>query len=45
MVLNSIRVKKMYTGMVTNHYDLPISHFFKRYKQLAFINPLPLTDL
>ena len=36
MVLNSIRVRKMYTGMVTNHYDLPISHFFKRYKQLAF---------
>ena len=36
MVLSSKNVKKMYTGMVTYHYDLPMSRFFKRYKQLAF---------
>ena len=36
MPLNAESVKKMYTGMVTNHYDLPISHFFKHYKEFAF---------
>lgn len=36
MPLDSKSIKKMYTGMVTNHYDLPISHFFKQYKEIAF---------
>lgn len=35
MPLNAESIKKMYTGMVTNHYDLPISHFFKQYKENA----------
>lgn len=36
MSLNSQNVKQMYTGMLANHYDLPISHFFGHYKALAF---------
>jgi ubiquinone/menaquinone biosynthesis C-methylase UbiE len=36
MSLEPAKIKKMYTGMKTRHYDLPISHFFNKYKNLAF---------
>ena len=36
MPLNAESIRKRYTGMVTNHYDLPISHFFNQYKVNAF---------
>ncbi len=36
MTLESNTIKKMYSGMVTQHYDLPISHFFGKYKKEAF---------
>ena len=36
MSLDSKRIKKIYSGGTAKHYDLPISHIFKRYKKLAF---------
>jgi demethylmenaquinone methyltransferase/2-methoxy-6-polyprenyl-1,4-benzoquinol methylase len=36
MQLDTQKVRKLYSGMLANHYDLPISHFFGKYKALAF---------
>ena len=37
MALESKKIEAIYAGkVVAQHYDLPISHFFKRYKRLAF---------
>ena len=36
MKLESKTIQKIYSGKVARHYDLPISHIFKKYKQLAF---------
>ncbi len=36
MSLDSKKIKKLYSSGVVNHYDLPISHFFRGYKKLAF---------
>ncbi len=36
MSLDSKRVKKIYSGPTAKNYDLPISHFFGRYKKSAF---------
>jgi demethylmenaquinone methyltransferase/2-methoxy-6-polyprenyl-1,4-benzoquinol methylase len=30
------RIKKIYSGRVARHYDLPISHMFRKYKVKAF---------
>lgn len=38
MVFDSGAIKKLYTGFGTYHYDLPISHFFKKYKRIACLN-------
>ncbi len=36
MTINSKKIKEIYSGMAAKHYDLPISHFFGKYKKLAF---------
>ncbi len=36
MTFDSERIKKIYSGIATQHYDLPISHFFGTYKKKAF---------
>jgi ubiquinone/menaquinone biosynthesis C-methylase UbiE len=36
MDLDAKRIKKIYSGLATRHYDLPISHFFGKYKKMAF---------
>jgi ubiquinone/menaquinone biosynthesis C-methylase UbiE len=36
MTLKSETIRKIYSGMATHHYDLPISHFFGTYKKKAF---------
>ncbi len=38
MKLDSKKIREIYSGNVANHYDLPISHMFKKYKQQAFID-------
>ena len=30
------KIKDIYRGKVTNHYDLPISHMFRKYKEKVF---------
>ena len=36
MVLDAKRIKKIYSGITAKNYDLPISHFFGKYKKRAF---------
>lgn len=36
MSLDTKRIKDIYSGFTAKHYDLPISHFFGKYKRLAF---------
>lgn len=36
MTSKSKNIEKIYSGITAKHYDLPISHFFGKYKQLAF---------
>ncbi|MFC2152290.1 class I SAM-dependent methyltransferase [Bacteroidota bacterium] len=38
MNLDSKKIKEIYSGKVTKHYDLPISHMFSKYKKQAFID-------
>jgi ubiquinone/menaquinone biosynthesis C-methylase UbiE len=35
MTIDSESIRKIYSGPTTRHYDLPISHFFGKYKNLA----------
>ncbi len=35
MKFDSKKIKEIYSGKVAKHYDLPISHMFKKYKKLA----------
>jgi ubiquinone/menaquinone biosynthesis C-methylase UbiE len=36
MDLDGKKVKEIYSGLTAKHYDLPISHFFGKYKKMAF---------
>ena len=36
MDLDAKRIEKIYSGLTAKHYDLPISHFFGKYKKLSF---------
>jgi demethylmenaquinone methyltransferase/2-methoxy-6-polyprenyl-1,4-benzoquinol methylase len=36
MKTESNKIKEIYSGNVTRHYDLPISHIFRKYKQKVF---------
>ena len=36
MVTEELRIKQIYSGITAKHYDLPISHFFGKYKKMAF---------
>ncbi|MBN2009179.1 class I SAM-dependent methyltransferase [candidate division KSB1 bacterium] len=36
MISEAKRIEKIYSGLTAKHYDLPISHFFGKYKKLAF---------
>ena len=36
MTSGSKKIEKIYSGITAKHYDLPISHFFGKYKKLAF---------
>ncbi len=36
MKTESIKIKEIYSGNVTKHYDLPISHMFRKYKEKVF---------
>jgi ubiquinone/menaquinone biosynthesis C-methylase UbiE len=36
MDVDSKMIKRIYSGFAAKHYDLPISHFFGKYKKLAF---------
>jgi ubiquinone/menaquinone biosynthesis C-methylase UbiE len=36
MDLDAKRIKTIYSGLTARHYDLPISHFFGKYKKMAF---------
>jgi len=36
MKTESNKIKEIYSGNVTKHYDLPISHMFRKYKEKVF---------
>jgi len=36
MKTESNKIKEIYSGNVTRHYDLPISHIFRKYKEKVF---------
>ncbi len=36
MKTESNKIKEIYSGNVTKHYDLPISHIFRKYKEKVF---------
>ncbi len=36
MKTESNKIKEIYSGKVTKHYDLPISHMFRKYKEKVF---------
>lgn len=36
MALDAKRIEKIYSELTAKYYDLPISHFFGKYKKLAF---------
>ena len=36
MPIDSKKIQEIYSGITAMHYDLPITHFFGRYKRLAF---------
>ncbi len=36
MDLDKKRIEKIYSGITAKHYDAPISHFFGKYKKMAF---------
>ena len=36
MKTESSKIKEIYSGNVTKHYDLPISHMFRKYKEKVF---------
>ena len=36
MDLDAKRIENIYSGLTAKHYDLPISHFFGKYKKLSF---------
>jgi len=36
MKTESNKIKEIYSGNVTKHYDLPISHMFRKYKKKVF---------
>jgi demethylmenaquinone methyltransferase/2-methoxy-6-polyprenyl-1,4-benzoquinol methylase len=36
MTIDPNRIREMYSGISTRHYDLPISHIYGKYRKLAF---------
>ncbi|MBT3395916.1 MAG: methyltransferase domain-containing protein [Alphaproteobacteria bacterium] len=36
MALNAGKIRSIYSGSTARHYDLPITHFFSKYKKAAF---------